>query len=117
MIEVHTPLLEGYAGFYDSATDEITISEDLDDATIVHEASHAWFNSGCSPSAGSTRGWPRSTRRGSCAALGRGYPAPDPVSAAAKVAFPLEDWPPPAPIGDEESDAREQYGYDASLDA
>ncbi len=42
--EVHTPLLEGYAGFYDAESDKITISEDLDDLTIVHEASHAWFN-------------------------------------------------------------------------
>ena len=44
VVEVHTPVLEGYAGFYDQASDEITISEDLDDLTIVHEASHAWFN-------------------------------------------------------------------------
>ena len=42
--EVHTPLLEGYAGFYDAATDQITISEELDELTIIHEASHAWFN-------------------------------------------------------------------------
>ena len=46
VLEVHTPLLEGYAGFYDPKSDEITISENLDDLTIVHEASHAWFNSG-----------------------------------------------------------------------
>ena len=45
VLEVHTPLLEGYAGFYDPKSDEITISENLDDLTIVHEASHAWFNS------------------------------------------------------------------------
>ena len=42
--EVHTPLLHGYAGFYDESTDEITMSEDLDEHTILHEASHAWFN-------------------------------------------------------------------------
>ena len=44
VLEVHTPLLEGYAGFYDPKRDEITISENLDDVTIIHEASHAWFN-------------------------------------------------------------------------
>jgi hypothetical protein len=42
--EVHTPLLEGYAGVYYTAEDRIEISEDLDELTIVHEASHAWFN-------------------------------------------------------------------------
>ena len=43
--EVHTPLLEGYSGLFHPDTGGIEISEDLDDLTIVHEASHAWFNS------------------------------------------------------------------------
>src|SRR6185295_7433496 len=47
-------------------------------------------------------------------ALGRKRPGPDPVKRGAKAAFALEAWPPPAPIRDTESDAREQYGYDAS---
>ena len=42
--EVHTPLLEGYGGFFDPSNDTITMSEDLDDHTILHEGSHAWFN-------------------------------------------------------------------------
>ena len=42
--EVHTPLLEGYAGVFYTDEDRIEISEDLDELTIVHEASHAWFN-------------------------------------------------------------------------
>ena len=42
--EVHTPLLEGYAGIYHPDSAGIEISEDLDDLTILHEASHAWFN-------------------------------------------------------------------------
>ena len=42
--EVAASEIEGYAGFFNSAFDRITISEDLDDLTIVHEASHAWFN-------------------------------------------------------------------------
>ena len=37
--------IDGYAGFFDSSYDKITISEDLDDLVIVHEASHAWFDS------------------------------------------------------------------------
>ena len=43
--EVHTPLLEGYAGVFYTSEDRIEISEDLDELTIIHEASHAWFNS------------------------------------------------------------------------
>jgi hypothetical protein len=44
VLEIHAPLLEGYSGFYNTSKQQITISEDLDDLTIVHEASHAWFN-------------------------------------------------------------------------
>ena len=44
VFEVHTPLLEGYAGVFFQGQDRIEISEDLDDLTIIHEASHAWFN-------------------------------------------------------------------------
>ena len=39
--------------------------------------------------------------------------APD-VSRTAKAAFPLLDWGPPGRIDDEATDAREDYGYDAS---
>ena len=69
----------------------------------------------CSPNAGSTRAWPRSTRRGSspprraarstrrrCQARPRRRPSRS------------ANWSPPAPIRDPQSDAREQYGYDAS---
>ena len=42
--EVHTPLLEGYAGIYHPDTGGIEVSEELDDVTILHETSHAWFD-------------------------------------------------------------------------
>ena len=48
------------------------------------------------------------------AAETRGKVEPAPVKRSAKVAFPLAHWPPPAPIRDAQSDAREQYGYDAA---
>ena len=115
VIEVHTPLLEGYAGFYDSATDQITISEELDDATIVHEASHAWFNArlfterwineGLAEEYASrvlAAGGGDSTRTGCREADRRSRRSPSTM------------WPPPAPISDKAGDAREQYGYDAS---
>jgi hypothetical protein len=114
VLEIHTPLLEGYAGFYDTAHDEITISEDLDDLTIVHEASHAWFNAGLFTERWITEGLADEYASRVLAATGSAAPSPDRVKPTAKVAFPLTSWPPPAPIADSESDAREQYGYDAS---
>lgn len=42
--ERYTPSLEGYAGFFFTDEQRIDVSEDLDPVTIMHEASHAWFN-------------------------------------------------------------------------
>ncbi len=112
--EVHTPLLEGYAGFYDPATDQITISEDLDELTIIHEASHAWFNRSLFTERWITEGLADEYAARVLRELGRDYPNPGAVKRTSDVAFPLEVWPAPAPIRDETADAREQYGYDAS---
>ncbi len=112
--EVHTPLLEGYAGFYDPANDRITISEDLDNLTIVHEASHAWFNKALFAERWITEGLADEYAARVLRDLGRKVADPARVTRGAPAAFPLETWPPPAPIADAAADAREQYGYDAS---
>ncbi len=114
VIEVHTPLLEGYAGFYDNTKDEITISEDLDDATIIHEVSHAWFNASLFTERWINEGLAEENAGRVLEALDGDPSAPAAVDRASPEAFALNGWPPPAPIGDEASDAREQYGYDAS---
>ncbi len=114
VIEIHTPLLEGYAGFYDTASDEITVSEDLDDQTIVHEASHAWFNRDLFTERWITEGLADEYASRVLVALGEKAGGPGDVSRTSEVAFPLGSWPPPAAIRDEQSGAREQYGYDAS---
>ncbi len=114
VLEVHTPLLEGYAGFYDPKSDEITISENLDDLTIVHEASHAWFNSGLFTDRWVNEGLAEEYAARVLASETRGKVDPSPVKRSNKAAFPLSTWSPPAPIRDAQSDAREQYGYDAA---
>ncbi len=117
VVEVHTPILEGYAGFYDQASDEITISEDLDDLTIVHEASHAWFNKRLFTERWIGEGLADEYASQVLTALGRKADKPGSVKRGATAAFPLEAWPPPAPIRDTAQDARERYGYDASWTA
>lgn len=114
LLEVHSPLLEGYAGFYDTDADEITVSEQLDDQTIVHEASHAWFNGDLFTERWITEGLADEYAARVLDALGAVRPGPEEVSRAAKVAFPLNGWPPPAAIRDDAAAARERYGYDAS---
>ena len=115
--EVHTPLLEGYAGFYDQASDEITISEDLDDLTIVHEASHAWFNKRLFSERWIGEGLADEYASRVLTALGRKAEGPGSVKRGDPAAFALEAWPPPAPIRDADQDAHERYGYDASWTA
>ena len=114
VIEVHTPLLEGYAGFYDTAEDQITISEDLDDLTIIHEASHAWFTSTLFVERWITEGLADEYALRVLVALGRDPQGHGDVARTDAAAFPLNIWPPPAPIQDDKSAAAEEYGYDAS---
>ena len=112
--EVHTPLLEGYAGFYDPETDRITISEDLDDLTIVHEASHAWFNGELFTERWISEGLADEYAARVLGDLGRGAPSPERVGRRDDSAFPLGEWPPPAAIRDEEAGERESWGYAAA---
>ncbi|HET7831138.1 MAG TPA: hypothetical protein VFL03_16410 [Candidatus Limnocylindrales bacterium] len=114
VLEIHTPLLEGYAGFYDPATDEITISEELDDTTIVHEASHAWFNQRLFTERWITEGLAETYASEVVDAIGGDGESPRPVDPESSSAFPLNDWPGPAPIKDDAANAREQFGYDAA---
>lgn len=44
VIESSTPHVYGYGGLYDSDTDIIEISDQLDAQLVLHELSHAWFN-------------------------------------------------------------------------
>ncbi len=115
VLEIHTPLLEGYAGFYNPATDEIRISEDLDDVTIVHEASHAWFNQHLFTERWITEGLAEEYASQVVDAIGGDAPGPGKAPRSAKAAFPLNAWPPPAPIADDKANARERYGYDAAF--
>ena len=89
VLEVHTPLLEGYAGFYDPKSDEITISENLDDVTIIHEASHAWFNSRLFTDRWINEGLAEEYASRVLASETRGNVDPAPIKRPAKAAFAL----------------------------
>ena len=113
--EIHTPLLHGYAGFYDENTDDITMSEDLDEHTILHEASHAWFNGDLIRDRWIDEGLAEYYAQRTRERLGIASDAdPTVVERTATGAFPLNDWPDPSRIDDTEEDAREAFGYGAS---
>jgi hypothetical protein len=112
--EVASALLEGYAGFYAPATHQITVSEDLDPLTVVHEASHVWFNAGLFTDRWITEGLADEYASRVLAAQGVKAGAPPAVRTSSSAAFPLATWGAPAPIRTGSEDAKEQWAYDAS---
>jgi hypothetical protein len=113
--EVHTPLLEGYSGIYSSLSESILISEDLDDQTILHEASHAWFDHDFIDERWILEGLAEEYAARARAKLGLEGPAsPDRVAPDDTAAFPLDEWPAPGRVDDKATAAREDFGYAAS---
>ena len=113
--EVHTPLLEGYAGFFDPSTEAITMSEELDDQTILHEASHAWFNQTLWADRWIDEGLAEHFADRVRETLGLASESdPTAIDRNAKGAFPLSTWPAPSRVDDEETAAREAFGYGAA---
>ena len=114
VFEVHTPLLEGYAGVFFERQDRIEISEDLDDLTILHEASHAWFNGELFSGRWLNEGFADTYAARALDAVGDGGWVPDKVSPTDDAAVPLADWTRPGRINDKTTQDREHYGYEAS---
>jgi hypothetical protein len=112
--EVHTPLLEGYAGIFHVGEDRIEISEDLDELTIIHEASHAWFNSGLFIGRWIDEGFADEYASLVLDQVSSGTFKPDPVQPAGPGNVRLNEWVHPGRIADEATNLTEQYGYDAS---
>jgi hypothetical protein len=114
VFEVHTPLLEGYAGIFYEGENRIEVSEDLDDLTILHEASHAWFNKALFDGRWIDEGFADTYASRSLDRLGSGGWSPGAVTANDPKGVRLNDWEFPGRIADDATDAREEFGYDAS---
>ncbi len=112
--EVHTPLLEGYAGVFYTGEDRIEISEDLDELTIVHEASHAWFNPNLWVGRWINEGFADEYAARVLDEVSDGGFRPDTVSPTSDGAIDLNLWSHPGRIADDETDQREHFGYEAS---
>ena len=113
--EVHTPLLEGYAGLYHGDGGGIEISEDLDDLTVLHEASHAWFNGGLFDGRWINEGLADTYATAALSRIGIFSPSPYPYDRNDPFAFALNDWPPLGRIADDTTRQREDYGYEMAF--
>jgi hypothetical protein len=112
--EVHTPLLEGYSGVFYTNRDLIEISEDLDELTIIHEASHAWFNADLFVGRWIDEGLADEYASRVLDAVSVGGLEPEPLTPDSDGAVRLNEWTHPGRIADAETDARETFGYEAS---
>ena len=114
--ERYTPALEGYAGVFFTDSQRIDVSEDLDPVTIVHEASHAWFNEGLFIERWIYEGLAQEYAWRVQRAVGGddgGTPRqPDPGDPGHVL---LSRWSFPEVIRDQKTDDQERYGYQASF--
>ncbi|MCI0345330.1 MAG: hypothetical protein L0221_07780, partial [Chloroflexi bacterium] len=102
--EVQSAALEGYAGIYDSLNDTILITEELDELTIIHEASHAWFNGELFDARWITEGLADSYAALVLDQLDLGeYEPPARPRPSTPGAGPLNDWLFPGRIADDET--------------
>lgn len=107
-----TPYLYGYAGWFSAANAELEIGEDLDAGTVLHELSHAWFNSTWFTERWASEGLAQVYSDSALALLG-GSPEPVQPPAADDPSFiPLIDWG--APKLEQGADAVEAFGYSTS---
>jgi hypothetical protein len=115
VLERFTPALEGYAGVFLTFEERIELSEDLDPVTIVHEASHAWFNAQLFAERWVFEGLAQDYAWRARLAVGgpAGPPAVEPREDDPGRAE-LDVWSFPSVIRDQETDDSERYGYQAS---
>ena len=116
LTERYTPSLEGYAGLFYVEDERIDVSENLDPATILHEASHAWFNEGLFSQRWIYEGLAEEYAWRVLTAVGRDAQAlPKRPKASDPGAQPLLRWTFPEAIRDEDTSDAELYGYQASF--
>ncbi len=114
--ERYTPALEGYAGVYFADQQRIDVSEDLDPVTIVHEASHAWFNQNLFAERWVYEGLAQEYAwRVQQAVGGPSGTTPEQPAVGAPGSGPLLAWSFPEAIRDQRTDDRETFGYAASF--
>lgn len=114
VIEASTPYLRGYGGYYYAGDSLIEVGEDLDSWTMLHELSHAWFNSTNVEDRWISEGLADAVSALAATELGAtaadvSYDPDDPDAADVEP-FPLNAWRVP----DEQDDPAEYYGYSTS---
>ena len=110
--EAFTPYLYGYAGWFSVGDDELEIGEDLDPQVVLHELSHAWFNTAWFDDRWVNEGLAQTYAAAALTASG-GSPTPaTPPAADDPDRISLLEWGQPDLV--QGADGIESYGYAAS---
>jgi hypothetical protein len=112
--ETVTPYLYGYAGWFDGYTGDIEIGEDLDQDVVLHELSHAWFNSDLFADRWVSEGLAQTYSARTISTLGGTPGEPTAIDVTADGAVRLDAWGDLALTDDGSTDAEEEFGYNAS---
>jgi hypothetical protein len=110
--EAVTPYLYGYAGWFSAADAELEIGEDLDAEVVLHELSHAWFNTGWFADRWVNEGMAQAYSNAVVAQLGGTATSPTEPQPGDPAAIPLLSWG--EPLLDTGADDTETYGYNAA---
>ena len=116
VLQTVTPYLYGYAGWFSVTDDEVEVGEDLDAEVVLHELSHAWFNSTTFSDRWVNEGFAQLYSNQAVGRLGGAAAEPESIDPAAPAALQLEDWDTPDfdDADDTTDDATEEYGYNAA---
>ena len=114
IVEAASPYIYGYAGWFLPETNSIEVGDDLDPRVILHELSHLWFNNRLFVERWISEAFAEIYAAHTLGAIGEPVPAPDPVRADNPAAMALATWDDPT-FTEENTDEREEYGYNASF--
>ena len=106
--ESFAPVLYGYAGWYDSESQAITITDLQDDHILYHELAHVWLNRELFADRWILEGLAELFAAETAASLGEARPEPATVSLDDDNAIALSHFDQPS------TEAQEAWGYDAS---
>ena len=113
--ETINPYLYGYAGWYASDDNTIEIGDELDPEVVLHEISHIWFNDELFGDRWINEGFAQTYAALALDGSDEEVDDPKRPGKAAKGRQALVDWGNPSiRDDDDETRARELYGYDAA---
>lgn len=105
-----SPAVTGYAWF-DAYEREILMGEKLDPQLLLHETSHAWFNSSTLGERWLIEGLAEVVSTRAAKAIGETLPQQEPADPDSEGAFPLDGWSYPTELVLDDVDL---YGYPAA---